>query len=142
MKMNHLSLISLLTVLTVYLTTAPLMADEPGKAKVADGEGAAKKGPRDGDRKPAEAGKAGAKPAAPQNTKEGKVFATYDKDGDGSVTTEEMASMKEGKQNSRAKREFGKAVDRADKDKDGKLNLDEFAWWYKIGRTNEREKNR
>lgn len=147
--MKNLSLIPFLTILVVLLFTPPLIADELGKAGAAERKGAAKKGPRDGDQKPAEAGKADApegkkdaQPAAQLNTKEGKVFSAYDKNDDGSVTAEEMASMREGKQNSRAKREFRKAVDRADKDEDGKLNLDEFAWWYKVGRTNEREKNR
>ena len=101
--------------------TLPVTADDLGKAGATDRGGAAKMGPRDGDRKAVDPGKADApegrkdpKPAVRANSKEGKVFAAYDKDDDGSVTADEIAAMKEGKQNSRAKREFRKAVDHAE----------------------------
>lgn len=143
MNTNCLSLFRFVLVLSMGLCTFTLRADEPGKAGAAERDDAKPKpeADRDGRRKPAEA-KKDPVAAAGKNTKEGKMFATYDKDGDGGVSAEEMADMKEGKQNSRAKREFRKAVKRADKDEDGQLNLEEFTWWLEVGRSNEREENR
>lgn len=111
------------------------------KAGPRDGEGDRPAGPRDGEggKKP----EAGGRPAGKGlNTKEGKVFVAYDRDRNGSVSDEEIVEMMEGKQNSRGRREVRKAVDRADKDGDGVLNYDEFAWWYTVGRTDERARNR
>ncbi len=143
MNPNAMSLLRFVLVLSMGLCTFNLRADEPGKAGAAERDGAKPKAEadRDGNKKPAE-GKKDPAAAAGKNSKEGKMFATYDKDGDGGVSADEMAGMKEGKQNSRAKREFRKAVDRADKDEDGQLNLEEFTWWLEVGRSNEREKNR
>jgi hypothetical protein len=111
------------------------------KAGPRDGEGDRPAGPRDGEggRKPEGNGRA---PAGGLNTKEGKVFVAYDKNRNGSISDEEIVAMIEGKQNSRGRREVSKAVERADKDQDGVLNYDEFVWWYTVGRTDERAKNR
>lgn len=106
-------------------------ADRPAKE-----DGAPKAGPRD----PGGPKHEGV-PAAARNSKEGKVFGAYDKDGDGQVTDEEIVAMMEGKQNSRGKREIRKAVKRADKDDDGMLGFEEFAWWYRVGRLDERARN-
>ncbi len=92
---------------------------------------AAKSGPADPGKKTAAAGA----------SKEAKVFATYDADDDGFVTADEMADMKEGDQNSRARREFRKAVKRADTNDDEKLDVKEFAWWYTVGRLDEDAEN-
>lgn len=110
-----------------------------------DGEGARKAGPRDGEGGPRPEAKKdapGGVPAAAKNQKEAKIFVTYDKDKDGTVSDEEIVAMMEGKQNSRGKREVRKAVDRADKDNDGVLGFNEFVWWLKIGRADERARNR
>ncbi len=110
-----------------------------------DGEGARKAGPRDGEGGPRPEAKKdapGGVPAAAKNQKEAKIFVTYDKDKDGTVSDEEIVAMMEGKQNSRGKREVRKAVDRADKDNDGVLGFNEFVWWSKIGRADERARNR
>ena len=104
-----------------------------------DGEGK-KEGPRDEGGRQAEGDKAAR--ANLKNTKEGKVFDAYDKNDDGFVTDKEMESMREGKLNSRGRREIRKAIDRADRSQDEKLDINEFIWWYKIGRTDERAKNR
>lgn len=87
-------------------------------------------------------GDPGKKSAAPNNSREANVFGAYDADDDNFVTAEEMADMKEGKQNSRARREFRKAVKRADTDGDDKLDLKEFAWWYTVGRLDEDAENK
>ncbi|MDA8633962.1 EF-hand domain-containing protein [Verrucomicrobiales bacterium] len=114
------------------------LAEKPGPK---DGE-RGKRGPEDvgGAKKP----EAGGAPAQGKglNTKEGKVFVAYDKDRSGAVSDEEIVAMMEGKQNSRGRREVRKAIDRADKDGDDVLNFDEFLWWYKVGRLDERAKNR
>lgn len=145
MNTNAISLFRFVLVLSMGLCTVNLRADESGKAGAAERDGVKPKAEadRDGNGKAAEGKKdPPAAAAAGKNSKESKMFATYDKDGDGGVSAEEMAAMKEGKQSSSDKREFRKAVTRADKDKDGQLNLEEFAWWLKVGRSNEREKNR
>jgi len=121
-------------------------AEKPGAAL------AEKPGPKDGERGkrgPGDVGgvkkpEAGGAPAQGKglNTKEGKVFVAYDKDRSGAVSDEEIVAMMEGKQNSRGRREVRKAIDRADKDGDDVLNFDEFLWWYKVGRLDERAKNR
>lgn len=118
-------------------------AKDPGKEKPGPKDGErGKRGPRDvgGVKKP----EAGGAPAQGKglNTKEGKVFVAYDKDRSGAVSDEEIVAMMEGKQNSRGRREVRKAIDRADKDGDDVLNFDEFLWWYKVGRLDERAKNR
>lgn len=114
------------------------LAEKPGPK---DGE-RGKRGPEDvGGAKKPEAGNAPAQGKA-LNTKEGKVFVAYDKDRSGAVSDEEIVAMMEGKQNSRGRREVRKAIDRADKDGDDVLNFDEFLWWYKVGRLDERAKNR
>lgn len=119
----------------------PAAENPEKKAGPRDGEGNRPAGLRDGEggQKPEGNGKA---PGKGLNTKEGKVSVAYDKNKNGSVSDEEIVAMIEGKQNSRGRREVGKAVDRADKDEDGVLNFDEFVWWYTVGRTDERAKNR
>lgn len=139
--------LSLLFLSPVAISFADDKADKPvaenpeKKAGPRDGEGDRPAGPRDGEggQKPEGNGKA---PAKGLNTKEGKVFVAYDKNKNGSVSEEEIVAMMEGKQNSRGRREVGKAVDRADKDQDGVLNYDEFIWWYTVGRKDERARNR
>jgi hypothetical protein len=114
------------------------LAEKPGPKNGERG----KRGPEDvgGEKKP-EGDGAPAKGKG-LNTKEGKVFVAYDKDRSGAVSDEEIVAMMEGKQNSRGRREVRKAIDRADKDGDDVLNFDEFLWWYKVGRLDERAKNR
>ena len=75
------------------------------------------------------------------NTKNGKIFGAYDKDHDGFVTAKEMEAMMEGKQNSSGRRQLRKAVKRADKNDDNKLDLSEFVWWMKVGRRNAKAEN-
>jgi hypothetical protein len=114
------------------------LAEKPGPKDEERG----KRGPEDvGGAKKPEADGAPAKGKG-LNTKEGKVFVAYDKDRSGAVSDEEIVAMMEGKQNSRGRREVRKAIDRADKDGDDVLNFDEFLWWYKVGRLDERAKNR
>ncbi len=126
-------------------------AKEPGEKKPGPKDGDVKKeGPKDGDVKKMgekdgdvkkEGPKDGDKPnpaANLNNPKERKVFAGYDKDGDGTVSDTEMEAMMERKQNSRGRREIRKAIDRADKDNDGKLNFEEFLFWYTVGRLDEK----
>lgn len=119
------------------LTSSSFAADKEGDPPAETGKrdspeaSAAKTGPRD----------PGKKSASPNNSKEAKVFGTYDADDDGFVTADEMADMKEGKQNSRARREFRKAVKRADTNGDDKLDVKEFAWWYTVGRLDEDAEN-
>jgi hypothetical protein len=118
--------------------TGAALAEKPGSK---DGE-RSKRGPEDvGGAKKPEAGNTPAQGKA-LNTKEGKVFVAYDKDRSGAVSGEEVVAMMEGKQNSQGRREVRKAIDRADKDGDDVLNFDEFLWWYKVGRLDERAKNR
>ncbi|MDF2378232.1 MAG: EF-hand domain-containing protein, partial [Verrucomicrobiales bacterium] len=69
-----------------------------------------------------------------RSLKEGKVFNAYDKNDDSFVDDKEMEAMMEGKQNSRGRREIRKAIDRSDRDDDGKLNMREFIHWYTVGR--------
>lgn len=143
MNTSPLSTIRLILVLSVGLGTSILRSDEPGKAGAAERDGAKPKveADRDGDKKP-HRDKKDPVAAAGKNSKEARIFVAYDKNGDGGVSADEMAAMKEGKQNSKAKREIRKAVDRADKNEDGQLDLEEFTWWLEIGRSHEREKNR
>lgn len=123
---------------TLFVNSA--IADDKEGGKKAE-EGQKREGPRD-EGKPGEEGKKDKGAAINKNSKEAKVFRTYDKDASETVTADEIVAMMEGKQNSRGRREVRKAVDRADRDEDGVLSLDEFVWWYQVGRLNEREKNR
>jgi bla regulator protein BlaR1 len=68
------------------------------KAGPKDGEGAPKAGPKDGEGAPKAGPKEGdpANPAALLNTKGGKMFKAYDKDGSGGVSAEEIFGMREG----------------------------------------------
>ena len=75
------------------------------------------------------------------NSNDRDIFNAYDKDSDGMVSDEEMATMFAGKQNSSGRRQIQKEIDRSDKDKDGKLNGDEFLFWYKVGRLDEKAEN-
>lgn len=111
--------------------------DEPGKAVEKPDTGIPKKDGDPGGKKPE-----GDKPrVAPDNSKEAKVFKAYDKNQDSFVDDKEMEAMMEGKQNSRGRREIRKAIDRADQDNDGKLNKQEFIWWYTVGRRDEKAEN-
>ena len=162
LKLPHLALAAVFTALSFSVPALAAdkegdpPAEKPGAAPAekpgAKDPGKEKPGPKDGDKgrrgpgdveggKRPEAGGAPA-PGKGLNTKEGKVFVTYDKDRSGAVSDEEIVAMMEGKQNSRGRREVRKAVDRADKDGDDVLNFDEFLWWYKVGRLDERAKNR
>ncbi|MBP6783438.1 MAG: EF-hand domain-containing protein [Verrucomicrobiales bacterium] len=108
-----------------------------------------KEGARDGDKPKAgegdkEKAKQGDKPVAggaKMNSDERDIFNAYDKDGDSMISDKDMESMLEGKQNSSGRRQIRKEIDRSDKDKDGKLNEEEFLFWYKKGRLDEKAKN-
>lgn len=104
-------------------------------AKRKDGEGDKGKGAaKEGD-KPGAAG-------ANKNSQEREVFDGYDKDDDGVVTAKEMEAMLEGKQNSSGRRQIRKAIERSDSNADEKLNFEEFLFWYKVGRLDEKAENR
>ncbi len=134
--------ICLMTFTSALNTTSFADGDKP-KAEEKDKPGAKAEGKKDGDKGKAKEGARDAKPAkvAVNNTKEGKVFGAYDADDDGFVSAKEMEAMKEGKQNSSSRRQIRKAVKRADRDNDEKLSLEEFIWWYKIGRRDESAEN-
>ncbi|MDF1751718.1 MAG: M56 family metallopeptidase [Verrucomicrobiales bacterium] len=114
--------------------TPTVIADDKGGVKKPDEPGKKVNGDPGG-KKPE-----GDKAAAPKvdNSKEAKVFRAYDKNSDSFVDDTEMEAMMEGKQNSRGRREIRKAIDRADLNNDQKLDMKEFAWWYTIGRRDER----
>lgn len=138
-----LTLALCLMTFTSALPTTSLADDNKPKAEGKRDPGAKAEAKKGGDKGKAKEGERDAKPAkvALNNTKEGKVFGAYDKDDDGFVTAKEMEAMKEGKQNSSARRQIRKAVKRADKDDDEKMSLKEFVWWYNIGRRNEGAEN-
>ncbi|MDP4585158.1 MAG: EF-hand domain-containing protein [Verrucomicrobiales bacterium] len=138
-------------VMTFTSAAIPLRADEEGKPRPeAEGKKDNPGRDREGDaNKPKEEEGAkrkegeGDKPAAgKKNSREQEIFDAYDKDADGTVTAKEMEAMMEGKQNSAGRRELRKAVDQADKNADGKLNLEEFEFWYKTGRFDPDAENR
>jgi len=138
-------------VVTFTSAVTPVRADEGGKPRPeAEGKKDNPEREREGDaNKPKEEEGAkrkegeGDKPAAgKKNSREQEIFDAYDKDDDGTVTAQEMEAMMEGKQNSSGRREIRKAVDKADKNADGKLNLEEFEFWYKIGRLDPKAENR
>ena len=171
-KITHTVSIFTITAALLFAVTVPVFVvnaedrREGGPKAEGDAAGGKKEGPRDGDarregprdgegRKEGPRDEGGKKPEEGRrdrpaeagdrnfkNTKEGKVFDTYDKDDDGFVTDKEMEAMREGKLNAKGRREIRKAIDRADRSQDGKLSAREFVWWYKIGRTDERAKNR
>ena len=125
-------------------------AAEKGKNANPDRDGdKPKEGARDGDKPKAgegdkEKAKQGDKPVAggaKMNSDERDIFNAYDKDGDSMISDKDMESMLEGKQNSSGRRQIRKEIDRSDKDKDGKLNEEEFLFWYKKGRLDEKAKN-
>jgi hypothetical protein len=138
-------------VMTFTSAAIPLRADEEGKPRP-EAEGKKDNPGRDREvdaNKPKEEEGAkrkegeGDKPAAgKKNSREQEIFDAYDKDADGTVTAKEMEAMMEGKQNSAGRRELRKAVDQADKNADGKLNLEEFEFWYKTGRFDPDAENR
>jgi len=117
-------------------SSAAFAADKEGDPPKESGkrdspEAAAAKGPADPNKSA----------AAKNNSKSAKVFAAYDADDDKAVTDEEIVTMMEAKQNSRGRREVRKAVKRADTNDDGKLDSNEFVWWYTVGRLDEDAKN-
>lgn len=136
--------VTLITIAFALIAFSFAIADEKGAAKDRAGrrdEPGKNTGKRDeGGKKPEGDGD---KRVAPDrnNTKEGKVFKAYDKNHDSFVDDEEMGSMREGKLNSRGRREIRKSIKRADQDHDGKLNIKEFIWWYTKGRLDERAEN-
>ena len=67
------------------------------------------------------------------NTKEGRIFAAYDKDQDGLVTGEEIEAMRDGKLDSRQRKEIRDSLREYDTDKSKSLSLEEFANWTKRG---------
>lgn len=146
------ALLALATVVVTFTSAVtPVRADEEGKPRPeAEGKKDNPERERKGDaNKPKEEEGAkrkegeGEKPAAgKKNSREQEIFDAYDKDDDGTVTAQEMEAMMEGKQNSSGRREIRKAVDKADKNADGKLNFDEFDFWYKIGRLDPKAENR
>ena len=136
-------------VVTFTSAVTPVRADEEGKPRPeAEGKKDNPERERDANKPKEEEGAKrkegeGDKPAAgKKNSREQEIFDAYDKDDDGTVTAKEMETMMEGKQNSAGRRELRKAVDQADKNADGKLNLEEFEFWYKTGRFDPKAENR
>lgn len=117
-----------LIVTLLFTLATPAFSADPGKADSPE----AKTGPKDSP----EGKKSG--PADPNsntntkaNDKDAKVFATYDKDNNGTVNDEEIQGMREGELSSSQRREIRKQVKEYDEDKDGELNLAEFLAWRK-----------
>jgi len=107
------------------------------KAGPKEGEGAPKAGPKDGEGAP----KAGPKDGAPANqaallnTKGGKMFKAYDKDGSGGVSAEEIFGMREGdRKPSRSEvRKMEDLVEELDADDNAKeLSVTEFLRYLEI----------
>lgn len=135
-------MVFLITTAFVSITFSSATADEKGQAKdpgQRDEPGRKVEKPDPGGKKP-EGGDRGVDPKI-NNSKEGKVFKAYDRNKDSYVDDEEMEAMMEGKQNSRGRREIRKSIDRADVNDDEKLDINEFIWWYTVGRRDERAKN-
>lgn len=133
----------LITTAFAVVTFSSTIADEKGQAKdpgKRDEPGKNVEKPDPGGKKP----EGGDKRIDPKvnNSKEGKVFKAYDHNKDSFVDDKEMEAMMEGKQNSRGRREIRKSIDRADLNDDEKLDINEFIWWYTVGRRDERAKNR
>lgn len=144
------ALLALAAVVVTFTSAAtPVRGDEEGKPRPeAEGKKDNPERERDANKPKEEEGAKrkegeGDKPAAgKKNSREQEIFDAYDKDADGTVTAKEMETMMEGKQNSAGRRELRKAVDQADKNADGKLNLEEFEFWYKTGRFDPKAENR
>jgi hypothetical protein len=152
------ALLALAAVVVTFTSAAtPLRAEEEGKPRPeAEGKKDTPERERDADKPKAGEGakrkegagdkaapKEGERAAAGKNkSREAEIFDAYDKDADGAVTAKEMEAMMEGKQNSAGRRELRKAVDNADKNADAKLNLEEFEFWYKVGRNDPKAENR
>jgi len=144
------ALLALAAVVMTFTSAAtPVRADEEAKPRPeAEGKKDNPERERDANKPKEEEGAKrkegeGDKPAAgKKNSREQEIFDAYDKDDDGTVTAKEMEAMMEGKQNSAGRRELRKAVDQADKNADGKLNLEEFEFWYKTGRFDPKAENR
>jgi hypothetical protein len=106
-----------------------------------DGEGTPKAGPKDNPNasKPERGGDAvPAVAAAPAQallkTKEGKVFAAYDKDQSGGVTAEEIVAMRSQDFNRRDVRKLEEVIKQFDSDGDSKtLSVEEFIRWRQSG---------
>ena len=90
-----------------------------------------RKGPREGDPGASKEGPRDKNPVAsvdPADRKKAKIFVAYDKDSSGTVTSDEIANMREGKLSSAQKRQIRDELRRADANKDGVLSVDEFIW--------------
>ncbi len=69
-----------------------------------------------------------------QNTKEGKVFKAYDKNGDLTVTLEEWFAMQEGDLDDARRKRVTEQFNAAEPSGDGKFTVEEFLHWYTKGR--------
>ncbi|MHC4880405.1 MAG: EF-hand domain-containing protein [Planctomycetota bacterium] len=81
--------------------------------------------------------RAGDEPALParwQNTKEGRVFKAYDKNGDLSVSLEEWLAMTNGNVSDARRAIQTKRYNEAEPNGDGKFTPAEFIYWYSKGR--------
>ncbi len=79
----------------------------------------------------------GGEPALParwQNTKEGRVFKAYDKNGDLSVSLEEWLAMTNGNISDARRAVQTKRYNEAEPNGDGKFTPTEFIYWYSKGR--------
>ena len=78
-----------------------------------------------------------------QNTREGKVFKAYDKNGDLSVSLEEWLAMQEGEMTDARRKLESKRFEDAEPSGDGKFGVEEFLHWFTKGRyQNSREGGR
>lgn len=117
-------------------TPGPRDGDGPPRTGPRDDPNATRTGPRDDPSapKPERGDPAPAGPSDLLKTKEGKVFTSYDKDGSGDVTSEEMAAMRERDFSNRELRQLKDLVEELDQDGDPKsLSLEEFIQWRKLG---------
>ncbi len=73
-------------------------------------------------------------PARWQNTKEGRVFKAYDKNGDLSVSLEEWLAMTNGNVSDARRAIQTKRYNEAEPNGDGKFTPAEFIYWYSKGR--------
>ncbi|HRX54038.1 MAG TPA: EF-hand domain-containing protein [Verrucomicrobiales bacterium] len=130
MKLPLFTLTSFIAFLTINLAAQEAKRDSPESNSSAKGSQESKTGTSGS----AETRKTGDSSA---NTKEGRIFAAYDKDKDGLVTGEEIEAMRDGKLDSRQRKEIRDSLREYDLDKSKSLSLEEFANWTKRGTNRE-----
>lgn len=81
-------------------------------------------------------------PARWQNTKEGRVFKAYDKNGDEIVSLDEWLAMTNGNISPARKEVQTKRFNEAEPSGDGKFTPAEFIYWYSIGQHKAVEQSR